>query len=78
MEKVSKVDLIEVVANGVVQVRIRHSAMDNGKEFSYQFERKLIAPGQDFSQEDERVQAICAAVHTDQIIAAYQASQQGV
>lgn len=78
MEKVSKIDLIEIVGNGVVQIRIRHSAVENGEEFSSKFERKLIAPGQDYSQEDDRVKAICAAVHTPEVIAAYQAAQAPV
>ena len=31
---------------------------------------------QDYSGESAEVQAICAAVHTEEVIAAYEASQQ--
>ena len=32
--------------------------------------------GQDYSNESPEVQAICAAIHTPEVIAAYQASQE--
>ena len=32
-------------------------------------------PGADYSAEDAKVQAICAATHTPEVIAAYEASQ---
>jgi hypothetical protein len=35
-----------------------------------------VQPGQDYSNEDASVQAVCAAVHTPEIIAAYAASQE--
>ena len=39
------------------------------------YHRHVIAPGQDYSQEDARVQAICAAMHTPEVVAAYQDAQ---
>jgi hypothetical protein len=80
LEKVISVDLIEVVENGSVQVRTRTSIMENGKQISGTFHRHVVAPGDDYSAEDAKVQAICAAVHTPQVIAAYQAAiaAQGV
>jgi hypothetical protein len=36
----------------------------------------VITAGQDYSNESAEVQAICAAVHTPEVIAAYVASQQ--
>ena len=75
LEKIEVVDKIEVVENGSVQVRTRTSIMEDGKMISGTFHRHVVAPGADFSQEDARVQAICAAVHTPEVIAAYQAQQ---
>ena len=40
------------------------------------FHRHVIAPGDDYSAEDDRVKAVCAAVHTPEVIAAYQAMLQ--
>lgn len=72
LEKVVTVDRIEVVENGVVQVRTRTSIVEGGKMISGTFHRHAIAPGDDYSQEDARVQAICAATHTPEVVAAYQ------
>ena len=75
-EKVVKVDLVEVVENGNVQVRTKTVILEDGKPVSSaQFKRHIIVPGQDYSNEDSRVQAICAATHTPEVVAAYQASQ---
>lgn len=75
LEKVVKVDLIEVVENGNVQVRTKTAIVEDGKEISSRFHRHVVAPGQDYSNEDARVQAICAATHTPEVIAAYEAAQ---
>ena len=80
LEKAISVDRIEVVESGVVQVRTKTAIMEDGKQISGAFHRHSVVPGADYSGEDTRVQAICAATHTPEVIAAYQASQaaQGV
>jgi hypothetical protein len=80
LEKVITVDQIEVVSNGSVQVRTKTSIVEDGKEISASFHRHVVAPGADYSGEDARVQAICAASHTAEVIATYKAAQaaQGV
>ena len=75
LEKVISVDLIEVVENGTIQVRTKTAIMEDGKQISGTFHRHVVAPGDDYAAEDARVQAICAAVHTDEVIAAYKAAQ---
>jgi len=74
LEKKITVDLIETIENGVVQVRAKTSVFEDDKELSYSYHRHVVSPGDDYSQEDARVQAICAAVHTPEVIAAYQAT----
>lgn len=78
LEKVTVVDRIEVVESGVVQVRTKTTIMENGQQISSNFRRHAIAPGDDYLAEDTRVQAICAATHTDDVVAAYQAAQTPV
>jgi len=80
LEKIISVDLIEVVENGSIQVRTKTAIMEDGKQISGTFHRHVVAPGDDYSGEDARVQAICAATHTAGVIAAYKAAQaaQGV
>ena len=75
LEKVIVVDLIEVVENGTIQVRTKTAVMEDGVEISSTFHRHVVAPGDDYSAEDAKVQAICAAVHTADVIATYQAAQ---
>lgn len=75
LEKIEIVDRIEVLENGSVQVRTKTAIMEDGAQISGTFHRHVIAPGNDYSTEDAKVQAICAAVHTLEVIATYQAAQ---
>lgn len=76
LEKVTLVDLVEVVANGCVQVRTKTAIKEDGVEISSKFARHVVAPGDDVSGEDAKVQAICATAHTPEVIAAYILSQE--
>jgi hypothetical protein len=76
LEKMVSSDLVEVVANGSVQVRMRTSIFEDAKEVSASFNRYVIAPGeQPPADAPQRVKSVCAAVHTPECIAAYQAQQ---
>jgi hypothetical protein len=75
LEKKVVTDLIEVLENGNVQVRTKTAILEDGVEISSKFHRHVVAPGQDYSAEDVKVQAICAATHTKDVVAAYKASQ---
>jgi hypothetical protein len=75
LEKIEVVDLIEVVENGTLQVRTKTAIKEDGVEISSKFHRHVVAPGDNYSAEDAKVQAICAAVHTAKVIATYQAAQ---
>lgn len=80
LEKFEIVDRIEVIDNGSVQVRTKTAIMEDGKQISGSFHRHVVAPGDDYSGEDARVQAICAATHTASVISAYKTASaaQGV
>jgi hypothetical protein len=80
LEKVEIVDRIEVVENGSVQVRTKTAIKEDGVEITSKFHRHVVAPGDDYSGEDARVKAICAATHTADVIAAFKAAKaaQGV
>lgn len=73
LEKVTVVDRIEVLENGCVQVRTKTAILEDGQQISGSFHRHVVAPGYDYTAEDARVQAICAATHTPEVVAAYQA-----
>ena len=74
VEKKIYVDLVEIVGNNV-QVRTRTSMMEGDKEISASYHRHVVMPGECGPGEDPRVKAVCAAVHTPEVVAAYQAEQ---
>lgn len=73
LKKITKPDKIEVVGDHhIVQVRTAIIIEDNGEEISRSFHRHQVVPGQDYSREHELVQSICAAVHTPEVIEAFE------
>ena len=84
LTKEIKVDKIEVLELGNVQVRTATVIKEDDVELSRSFNRHVISPcwynksdstwnDTDISGEDSKVQAICNAVWTDELKAAYQA-----
>ena len=49
--------------------------LDDGVELNRSFHRKVLAPGDDVSGEDAKVQAVANAVWTTEVVAAYVAAQ---
>lgn len=67
-------DKIEVVGEfRAVQVRTATVVSEDGTELSRSYHRHVVNAGDDYSSEDAEVQAVCAAVHTDEVVAAYAA-----
>ena len=68
-------DKIEVVGeHRIVQVRTATVIKRDGVEISSSFSRHVVVPGQDATGESAEVQAIVAAMHSDAVVAAYEAS----
>ena len=64
-------DKIEIVGDyKAVQVRTKTAVMEDGIELSSGYHRHVVSAGDDYSNESAEVQAICAAVHTDAVVAA--------
>ena len=76
LEKNIVIDRIEVIENGIIQIRQATIITDNGNQVSRTFYRWCIVPGQDYSDQDDKVKAICQAAHTPEVISAYQAQQE--
>ena len=76
LSKVITEDKIEIVGvHKAVQIRTCTQVLEDGVELSSGFHRHVVTAGQDYSNESAEVQAICAVVHTDAVVAAYVASQ---
>ena len=80
LEKVVTEDKIEIVGEfKAVQVRTCTKVLEDGVELSSGFHRHVVTAGQDYSNESAEVQAICAAMHTDSVVAAYNESlEEGI
>ena len=68
------VDKIELIENNSIQVRTATIIEKDGTELTRTFHRHVVAPGEDITNEDPKVQAIANAIWTEEIIAAYSAS----
>ena len=67
-------DKIEIVGDYKhVQVRTATVIKRDGTEISRGYHRHVVAPDADISGESDEVKAICNAVHTDAVKAAYAA-----
>ena len=82
LTKETIVDKIEVIENGVVQVRTTTRIKEDGVQLSSSFHRHFLEPSTkdsgswadtDISGEDARVQAVANATWTDSVKTAYQA-----
>ena len=68
------VDKVELVESNHIQVRTANIIEKDGQVIAKSFHRHILAPGDDVSGEDSKVQAIANAIWTEEVIAAYSAS----
>jgi hypothetical protein len=74
-EKQTVVDRIEVLADQTVAVRYLVTVTEDGQPFAEQVKGNYFKPGDDYSAEDAKVQAICSTVHTPEVVEAYRLAQ---
>ena len=81
LTKETVVDKIEVIENGIVQVRTTTRVFEDGVALSQAYSRHVLEPSTkdsgswadtDISGEDARVQAVANATWTDSVKTAYQ------
>lgn len=77
-EKTTVVNRIEVLADQTVAVRYVVTVTEDGQPFAEQVKGNYIKPGDDYSAEDAKVQAVCTLVHTPEAIEAYRVAQESV
>ena len=75
LSEVKVIDKIEVVENGILQVREATRILKDGAEIAKTYHRWSFAPGSDISAMPANVQAIAQAAWTPEVIAAYQQAQ---
>ena len=72
IDKTTEIDQIEVVRTGHVQVREATVITENGQQISRTFHRNIFYPGQDVSDQPQKVQDICNVAWTPEVIQEYQ------
>jgi hypothetical protein len=74
LEKQQVIDKIEVVENGIIQVRQVTRILEDGNVLSSSYHRWSLVPNQDVTDQPANVQAIAAAAWTTEVVAAYTAA----
>jgi DNA-binding transcriptional LysR family regulator len=77
LTKQTVVDQITVTENGTVMYRQATRIMEDGNQLSQTYHRSSLSPAQDLTGVPANVVAICNVAWTAEVIAAYQAAQQG-
>jgi hypothetical protein len=58
-----------------IQERAKTSIMEDGKELSYSYHRRVLAPDADVSGESDEIKGMASALWTDAVKAAWAAKQ---
>ena len=74
-ETVDKVEVVEMEAWSMVQVRTVTIIKEDDTELSRSYSRQVVSPAVDWTNESDKVKASCDAVHNDTTKAAYEAAQ---
>lgn len=61
LTKETVVDKIEVLENGIIQVRAAMRVLEDGEIISQSYHRHTLAPGDDLTNEDPKVVAVASA-----------------
>jgi len=70
MSNLSKVEKDDYEVRGEykhINVRTKTSIMEDGKQISYKYHRKILTPNMDVSEESAEIQALASAIWTDEI-----------
>ena len=73
--KQTVIDQITVQENGIILYREATRIMEDGKELTKTYHRSSLTPGQDLTDQPEKVVAIAQAAWTPEVVAAYEAAQ---
>ena len=75
LEKQIRIAGVTVRDDNTISIATDTVILDNGAEISSSLHRSTLSPGDDVSGEDAKVQAVAGAVWTDEVVAAWVASQ---
>ena len=64
-----------VLADGQIQVRVDTVIEEDGKELSRTYHRKVLAPGDDITNEPAEIKRVATAEWTPAVVAAFEAAK---
>lgn len=70
------VDKIEVLQNGVIQVREANIIQRDGIEITRTFHRYILNPGDSLSGQDDKIVSIANVIWSEEVVAAYKKSKK--
>ena len=73
--KETVVDQITLTENGIVLYREATRIIEDGKVLTQTYHRTSLTPGQDLTDQPQKVQDICNTVWTSDVVTAYEAQQ---
>jgi hypothetical protein len=76
INKETAIDQITVTENGIILYREATRIIEDGKELTKTYHRSSLTPGQDITNQPQKVKDICETVWTAEVIAAYQAQME--
>jgi hypothetical protein len=71
LTETKKIDKIEVTEFNTIQVRVANIIKKDEVEIAKTYERYVLSPIDDITNQDEKVQAIANAIWTPEVIADY-------
>lgn len=70
------IDKVEILENGVIQIRKARVILDtDGTELNRIYQRYVLEPGQDVSDQSPKVRQTCNVWWTPQVVSDYQAAK---
>jgi hypothetical protein len=78
MNITEKIDCIKTNEDKSVYVRTSINTYEDGILIDFKFKQEVVNPGDDYSNQDDQVKAVCTVTHTADVVAAYQAAQKAV
>ena len=70
----TEIEEITVLSGGAVMIKAKTFIFENEVLVKTSLHRKPIYPGDDYSNEETRVQDVCQSAHTPEVIEAYKAA----
>ena len=76
LEKLVVIDSINIIEDGQMQIRQATKIMEDGKEISKTYHRWCLAPGQDVTDQIDKVKDITNTVWTPDVVSAFKSKRE--